>query len=191
MVTGTRIPFQASPFKFTARVTLAAQQPHRLKVLLLELESADLQRPSPAMQETGFDPWVGKISWRGEWQSTPVFWPGKFYRQRRLAGYSPWDLNESDMTEQLTLFSPIVGSKDFIALISSCAATSLSSGEMSSLVPFCLWPPLSPRKQSTPVHQVGKKKIPSLMEVKERAVGDILPARSHQDPVLTASIARM
>ena len=146
----------------------------------------------PAVQETGFDPWVGKISWRGEWQSTPVFWPGKFYRQRRLAGYSPWDLNESDMTEQLTLFSPIVGSKDFIALISSCAATSLSSGEMSSLVPFCLWPPLSPRKQSTPVHQVGKKKkIPSLMEVKERAVGDILPARSHQDPVLTASIARM
>ena len=80
MVTGTRISFQASPFKFTARVTLAAQQPHHLKVLLLELESTDLQRPLPAMLETGFDPWVGKISWRGEWQCTPVFWPGKFYR---------------------------------------------------------------------------------------------------------------
>ena len=45
--------------------------------------------------------------------------------------------------------------------------------------------------QSTPVHQVGKKKIPSLMEVKGRAVRDILPARSHQDPVMTPSIARM
>ena len=23
----------------------------------------------------GFDPWVGKIPWRREWLSTPVFWP--------------------------------------------------------------------------------------------------------------------
>ena len=27
----------------------------------------------PAMQETGFDPWIGKIPWRMEWQPTPVF----------------------------------------------------------------------------------------------------------------------
>ena len=26
-----------------------------------------------------FGPWVGKISWRREWQSTPVFFPGKSY----------------------------------------------------------------------------------------------------------------
>ena len=38
-----------------------------------------------------FDPWVGKISWRRKWQPTPVFLPGKFHRQRILAGYSPWD----------------------------------------------------------------------------------------------------
>ena len=35
----------------------------------------------------GFDPWVGKIPWRREWQPTPVFLPGKFYGQRSLAGY--------------------------------------------------------------------------------------------------------
>ena len=26
----------------------------------------------------GFDPWVGKISWRKERLPTPVFWPGGF-----------------------------------------------------------------------------------------------------------------
>ena len=25
----------------------------------------------------GFDPWVGKISWRRKWQPTPVLLPGK------------------------------------------------------------------------------------------------------------------
>ena len=25
----------------------------------------------------GFSPWVGKILWRGKWQPTPVFFPGK------------------------------------------------------------------------------------------------------------------
>ena len=29
---------------------------------------------------------------------TPVFFPGKSHEQRRLAGYSPWDHKESDMT---------------------------------------------------------------------------------------------
>ena len=38
----------------------------------------------------GFDPWVGKIPWRREWQPTPVFLPGEFHGQRRLAGYSLW-----------------------------------------------------------------------------------------------------
>ena len=41
--------------------------------------------------------------WRREWQSTPVFLPGEFHGQRRLAGYSLLGLEESDMTEQLTL----------------------------------------------------------------------------------------
>ena len=37
-----------------------------------------------------FDPWVGKIPWRREWQPTPVFLPGKSHGQRSLAGYSQW-----------------------------------------------------------------------------------------------------
>ena len=35
-------------------------------------------------------PWVEKIPWRWKWQPTPVFLPEKSYRQRTLAGYSPW-----------------------------------------------------------------------------------------------------
>ena len=38
----------------------------------------------------GFDPWVGKILWKGKLQPIPVFLPGKFNGQRSLAGYSPW-----------------------------------------------------------------------------------------------------
>ena len=51
----------------------------------------------PAMWETwrpGFDPWVGKIPWRRERLSTPVFWPREFHGL-----YSPWGHKESDTTE--------------------------------------------------------------------------------------------
>ena len=46
-----------------------------------------------------FDPWVGKIPWRSEWPSTPVFLPGESYGQRGLAGYSPQSPKESGTTE--------------------------------------------------------------------------------------------
>ena len=42
---------------------------------------------------------IGKIPWRREWLSTPVFLPGEFHEQRSLAVYSSWDYKESDMTE--------------------------------------------------------------------------------------------
>ena len=38
----------------------------------------------------GFDPWVGKISWRKERQPSPVFLPGDSHGWRSLAGYCPW-----------------------------------------------------------------------------------------------------
>ena len=44
------------------------------------------------------DPWVGKIPWRGERLSTPVFQLGEFHGL-----YSPWGLKESDTTERLSL----------------------------------------------------------------------------------------
>ena len=46
----------------------------------------------------GFDPWVGKMPWRRRWQPTPVFSSGESHGQRSLVGYSPWGLQESDMT---------------------------------------------------------------------------------------------
>ena len=36
-----------------------------------------------------FNPWVGKIPWGSKWQPIPVFFPGEFYGQRSLVGYSP------------------------------------------------------------------------------------------------------
>ena len=38
----------------------------------------------------GFESWVGKISWRRKWQTTPVLLPGKSHGQRSPVGYSPW-----------------------------------------------------------------------------------------------------
>ena len=49
----------------------------------------------------GFNPWVGKISWRRKWQPTPVFLPGKSHGRRSLVDYSPRYHKESDTTERL------------------------------------------------------------------------------------------
>ena len=49
----------------------------------------------------GFNPWVGKISWRRKWQSTPVFLPGKSHGRKSLLGYNPWGRDESNTTEWL------------------------------------------------------------------------------------------
>ena len=59
---------------------------------------AQLVENPPAMQETPFDPWVGKISWKREWLPTPVFRPGEFH-----ALCSPWSRKESDTTERLSV----------------------------------------------------------------------------------------
>ena len=44
-----------------------------------------VKNPPAKMQETRFDPWVGKIPWRRAWQPTPVFLPGESHGQK-----SPW-----------------------------------------------------------------------------------------------------
>ena len=49
-----------------------------------------------------FDPWVGRLPWRREWQPTPVFLPGEFHGWRGLMVYSPWNHRKSDMTETNT-----------------------------------------------------------------------------------------
>ena len=43
----------------------------------------------PAMWETRFDPWIGKILWRRQWHPTPVLLPGKSHGWS-VVGCSPW-----------------------------------------------------------------------------------------------------
>ena len=55
---------------------------------------------------TASDPWeiysqLGAPMWRRQWQPTPVLLPGKSHGWRSLVGCSPWDCQESDMTERL------------------------------------------------------------------------------------------
>ena len=52
---------------------------------------AQLIKNPPAMWETGFDPWVGKITWRKEGLPMPTFLPGE----------SGLGCKESDRTEPL------------------------------------------------------------------------------------------
>ena len=61
------------------------------------------ERICPQSRRPRFDPSVGKISWRREWQPNPVFLPGKSHGQRSQACSSPWGHKKSDMTEWLTL----------------------------------------------------------------------------------------
>ena len=56
-----------------------------------------------------FDPWVGKIPWRREWQPTPVFLPGESHRQRSLVGYSPPDRVGRDWSNLACMHSCIWG----------------------------------------------------------------------------------
>ena len=59
----------------------------------------------------GFEPWVGKIPWRREWQPTSLFLHGEFHRQRSLAGYSAWSHKQSDRLSDWTktvLWAPAV-----------------------------------------------------------------------------------
>ena len=51
--------------------------------------------------DTGLIPWSGRFPCSRKWQLTPVFFPGKFHGQRTLAGYSPGDCKELDMTKRL------------------------------------------------------------------------------------------
>ena len=77
-------------------------------------EIAQMVKRLPAMRETWFDPWVGKIPWRRKWQPTSVFLPGEFHGPRSLVGYSPRGLKESDTTERLHSLKPM--KKKFLLL---------------------------------------------------------------------------
>ena len=44
--------------------------------------------------------WQCHITWRRQWQPTPVLLPGKSHGRRSLLGYIPWVHKESDTTEE-------------------------------------------------------------------------------------------
>ena len=77
-----------------------------------------------------FNPWVGKGPWRREWLPTPAFVSREFYRQRSLAGCSPWDCKESDTTERLHFhFSlPCIGEGNGNPLQCSCLENPRNGG---------------------------------------------------------------
>ena len=61
---------------------------------------AQIVKNPPAMQgNLGLIPGLGSSPGEGNGLPTPVFLPGDFHGQKSLAGYSPWDHNESDMTK--------------------------------------------------------------------------------------------
>ena len=66
-------------------------------------DGAGSKEPICQCRRHRLDPWVGKISWTRAWQCTPVFLPGDFHGQKSLAGYSSWDLKESDVAELLSV----------------------------------------------------------------------------------------
>ena len=62
--------------------------------------SGAVVKNSPAnAADVGLIPGLGRSP--GEGNGTPLqySWPGKFYGQRSLAGYSPWGCKKSDITE--------------------------------------------------------------------------------------------
>ena len=52
--------------------------------------------------DVGSIPGSGRSPGVGKWQPTLVFLPGEFRGQRNLVGYTPSDLKESDMAEQMS-----------------------------------------------------------------------------------------
>ena len=64
------------------------QKPQEASLVAQMLNCLQCRRP-------GFDPWVGKIPWRGEQLPTLVFLPGIPWTEE-LAGCSPWNHKESN-----------------------------------------------------------------------------------------------
>ena len=66
------------------------------------------KEPTCQCRRCGFDPWVGKIPWRREWQPTLVCLPGESHGQRSLVGDSTWGRKEWITTEWLNNWTCLV-----------------------------------------------------------------------------------
>lgn len=63
------------------------------------LGSSDGEEYAYQCRSPGFNPWVGRIPWRREWQPTLVFFPGEYQDKRSLVGCSPKGCKEADIPE--------------------------------------------------------------------------------------------
>ena len=87
----------------------------------LRLSSVCLQCGRP-----GFNPRVGKISWRRKWKPTPVFSrPGESHGRRSLLGYSPRGHKESTTTSLSLSRSP---REPVASVLPSAGGTAFMSG---------------------------------------------------------------
>ena len=115
--------------------------------LVAQMVSVCLQCGSP-----GFNPDVGKILWRRQWQPTPVLLPGKSHGWRILVGYSPRGCKELDIPEQLNFSSfislQILESWKTIFIFSLCSCLRWShpalcfkcqTKTLMSPLPYCLF----------------------------------------------------
>ena len=65
-------------------------------------------------RDTGLIPVLGRFPWKGKWQPTPVFFPGKSHGQRSLVVCSPQGRKELFTTERLTKKQPKISSVNLL-----------------------------------------------------------------------------
>ena len=70
------------------------------------------------MQETGFNPWVRKITWRRKWQTHSIFLSEKYHEQRSLMDCSPLGRKELNTTEQLNTHIENISSARMFQIVS-------------------------------------------------------------------------
>ena len=96
---------------------ISSSYPDMCVCLYNSLGGSEVKNP-PAKQEMQIWSSVGKIPWRGKWQPTSVFLPGKFHGQRNLAGYSLWGCR-------------VIGLNDWTATTVWCAFSGMNEASMS------------------------------------------------------------
>ena len=67
----------------TAVIGLFAYNPRPALGFLMAQQVKNLPAMKEILETLGFCPWVGKIPWRREWQTIPVFLLGKRPKVRR------------------------------------------------------------------------------------------------------------
>ena len=97
--------FICSPFIFLFKVFIFLLEWNFLSCIGLWASLlAQMVKNLLAMQETQFNPWVGKIFWRREWLPISVFLPGEVHGQSILVGYRhDWATNMVLLTNKATL----------------------------------------------------------------------------------------